>query len=395
MNRSFVLVTVSGPDKPGITSTLMKTLVKNQTKLLDMGQSVTHGLLSLTFVLDLEKDESHPALKDLLFEAKNIGMNLDFEIIQDRETHHKIHEKYILSCVAPLGVTASFMADTAETLAAHKINIQRIDNTSTRGFQAMDIAAQTREVVNWEKIKAELMNISNRHGIDVAFMRDNVFRHNKRLIVFDMDSTLINAEVIDELAVEAGVGDQVKAITERAMNGELNFDQSLRERVKLLKGLSRSALKKVYDRIELNPGVETFIKTARGLGYRTAIVSGGFKYFAELLRVRLHMDYAFANELEFDGDVLSGHVKGQIVNASQKAFILELLAQQESIHLEQVVAIGDGANDLPMLAKAGLGIAFHAKDKVKKEARHLVGHGPMTSILYFLGIRGSHLDDSL
>jgi phosphoserine phosphatase len=144
MNRSFVLVTVSGPDKPGITSTLMKTLVKNQTKLLDMGQSVTHGLLSLTFVLDLEKDESHPALKDLLFEAKSIGMNLDFEIIQDRESPHRIHEKYILSCVAPLGVTASFMADTAETLARHKINIQRIDNTSTRGFQAMDIAAQTR-----------------------------------------------------------------------------------------------------------------------------------------------------------------------------------------------------------------------------------------------------------
>jgi phosphoserine phosphatase len=282
----------------------------------------------------------------------------------------------------------------AETLAQHKINIQRIDNMTGRTFKAMEIAAQSAHVVKWEKIKTELMNVSNRHGIDIAFMRDNVFRHNKRLIVFDMDSTLINAEVIDELAVEAGVGDQVKAITTRAMNGEMNFDQSLRERVALLKGLKRDVLKKVHDRLELNPGVEQFIRSVKSLGYKTAIVSGGFKFFAEELQKRLSMDYVFANELEFSGDELTGRVTGEIVNAEKKAFILELLAQQESIHLEQVVAIGDGANDLPMLAKAGLGIAFHAKEKVRKEARHQLGHGPMTSILYFLGIPGSHLDDT-
>jgi phosphoserine phosphatase len=340
--RSLVLVTVTGPDKPGITSRLMKCLVKNHTKLMDMGQAVTHGLLSLTFVLDLDKDVSHPTLKDLLFEAKSMGMDLDFELISDRSSPHHIKEKYILSCVAPQGITAAFMADLAETLASHQINIQRIDNTTNRGFKAMDILAQTRVTVEWSQIKSQLMDVSNRHGIDVAFMRDNVFRHNKRLIVFDMDSTLINAEVIDELAVEAGVGDKVKLITERAMNGELNFDQSLKERVRLLKGLKREALQKVYQRIELNPGVESFIKTVRSLGYKTAIVSGGFKFFADQLRTRLNMDYAFANELDFSGDVLSGEVRGQIVNAQQKAFILELLAQQESIHLEQVVAIGDG-----------------------------------------------------
>jgi len=392
MDRSLVLVTVTGPDRPGITSGLMKALVKNEAKLLDMGQAVTHGLLSLSILLDLGENESHPTLKDLLFEAKRLGMELDFEIVDQLPDTKPATEKYILSCVALNGITASFMADISETLARHQINIQRIDNMTGRGFKAMDIAAQASSAVHWETIKSELTLISNRHNIDVAFMRDNVFRHNKRLIVFDMDSTLIDAEVIDELAVEAGVADKVKAITARAMNGELNFDQSLRERVGLLKGLPREMLKKVHDRLPLNPGVEQFLRTVKGLGYRTAIVSGGFKIFAEELRVKLGMDYAFANELEFKDGKLTGNVTGQIVNAQQKAFILELLAQQESIHLEQVVAIGDGANDLPMLAKAGLGIAFHAKEKVRKEARHQLGHGPMTSILYFLGIPGGHLD---
>ncbi|MFP5492458.1 MAG: phosphoserine phosphatase SerB [Bacteriovoracia bacterium] len=394
MDRSLVLVTVTGPDRPGITSGLMKALVKNQAKLLDMGQAVTHGLLSLSILLDIDENESHPTLKDLLFEAKHLGMDLDFEIVDNLPEASATGDKYILSCVGITGITAAFMADMAETLAQHKINIQRIDNMTGRTFKAMEIAAQSVHPVKWEKIKTELMNVSNRHGIDIAFMRDNVFRHNKRLIVFDMDSTLINAEVIDELAVEAGVGDQVKAITARAMNGEMNFDQSLRERVALLKGLKREVLKKVHDRLELNPGVEQFIRAVKSLGYKTAIVSGGFKFFAEELQQRLGMDYVFANELEFSGDELTGRVTGEIVNAEKKAFILELLAQQESIHLEQVVAIGDGANDLPMLAKAGLGIAFHAKEKVRKEARHQLGHGPMTSILYFLGIPGSHLDDT-
>lgn len=391
MNHPHVLVTVSGPDRPGITSALMKCLVKNQTKLMDMGQAVTHGLLSLSFLLDLS-DQSDPALKDLLFEAKRLGMNLDFKIIEKLPDEHEFREQYILSCVAPQGVTSAFMADVAETLAAQGINIHRIDNMSQGAFKSLDIAAQSRKPLDQAKIKSEMMEVSNRHGVDVAFMRDTVFRHNKRLIVFDMDSTLIQAEVIDEMAEVHGVGDKVRHITERAMNGELNFDQALKERVAMLKGMKREKLREIYERIPLTPGVEQFIRTVKGLGYRTAIVSGGFKYFAENFRVRLGMDYAFANELEFEGDVLTGKVTGQIVNAQQKAFILELLAQQESIHMEQVVAIGDGANDLPMLAKAGLGIAFHAKEKVRKEARHQMSHGPMTSILYFLGIPGGHLD---
>lgn len=390
-----ILVTVTGPDHPGITSELMKTLVKNKTNLMDMGQAVTHGLLSLSFLLDAEEDgeNSHSVLKDLLFETKKMGMTLDFQVIEPKNTKiPSTLEKYILSCATSSRITAAFMADVSTLFSKNAINIQRIDNMSQEGFKSLDIAASATKPVDLEKIKFDLMNLSNQHKIDTAFMRDNVFRFNKRLIVFDMDSTLIQAEVIDEMAAVHGIGDKVKAITERAMNGELNFDEALRERVALLKGLDRKKMEQIFDRLELTPGAEKFIKMVKNLGFKTAIVSGGFKYFAENLRQKLGIDYAFANDLEWNGDTLNGKVKGQIVNAQQKAFILELLAQQEHIHLEQVVAVGDGANDLPMLAKAGLGIAFHAKEKVKREARHQMSHGPMTTILYFLGIPGNHLE---
>lgn len=389
-----ILVTVSGPDQPGITSRLMKILVKNNTKLMDMGQAVTHGLLSLSFLLDMDKQDENPlVLKDLLFETKKLNMNLDFQVLEQEKKLPVPVEKYILSCASQFPITAAFMGDVASLFSSYGINIQRIDNMSEDGFRSVDVAATSDRALDTTKIKFELMNLSNIHKIDAAFMRDNVFRFNKRLIVFDMDSTLIQAEVIDEMAASYGIGDKVKDITERAMNGELNFDEALRERVSLLKGMPRKNMDEIMHRLPLTPGAEKFIKTVKLLGFKTAIVSGGFRYFAENLRARLGIDYAFANELEWDGDKLSGKVRGQIVNAQQKAFILELLAQQEHIHLEQVVAVGDGANDLPMLAKAGLGIAFHAKDKVKREARHQMSHGPMTSILYFLGIPGNHLDE--
>lgn len=389
-----ILVTVTGPDHPGITSELMKTLVKNKTHLMDMGQAVTHGLLSLSFLVDADEEgENSHVLKDLLLQTKKMGMNLDFQVIEPKKNKKSAtHEKYILSCASPLAITAEFMADIATLFSKNGVNIMRIDNMGDEGFRSMDIAATATKPVDIEKIKFELMNLSNQHRIDTAFMRDNVFRFNKRLIVFDMDSTLIQHEVIDEMALVHGIGDKVKDITERAMNGELNFDEALRERVALLKGLDRKKMEQIFERLELTPGAEKFIKMVKSLGFKTAIVSGGFKYFAENLRQKLGIDYAFANDLEWQGDVLTGKVKGQIVNAQQKAFILELLAQQEHIHLEQVVAVGDGANDLPMLAKAGLGIAFHAKEKVKREARHQMSHGPMTTILYFLGIPGNHLE---
>jgi len=384
--KDCLLVTVSGPDKKGITSGLMKVLVKEQAEIIDMGQAVTNGLLSLSFVLKLNEQGSNSVLKDLLFEAKKMGMNLDFQVVEQKDDSN-IKEKYILSVSSPeKAIQASFLADVATLFSVNEINIQRIDNLSKIGFKSLDIAASSHREIDFLKIKTDLMNLSSLHKVDMAFMRDNVFRFNKRLIVFDMDSTLIQAEVIDEMAKVWGIGEKVQAITERAMNGELNFDEALRERVSLLKGLPKDKMEEIFETLPLTPGAEKFIQVVKGLGFKTAIVSGGFKYFAESLRKKLNIDYAFANDLEWDGDKLSGKVKGQIVNAAQKAFILELLAQQEQIHLDQVVAVGDGANDLPMLAKAGLGIAFHAKEKVKREANHQMSFGPMTTILSFLGI---------
>ena len=392
LNGKIILVTVSGPDCPGITARLMRIISEYNVDVLDMGQAVTHGLLSLSFVLGLNSDEKNAngnVLKDLLFEANLMGLTLGYKVVEKNiNTPEMDGEKFIVTCVSPTKVTACFVADLAQTLATHKINIERIDKVSPREFSSMEIATTIPKNLETKKLKEHLMQVSTKHKIDVAFLKDNVFRRNKRLIVFDMDSTLIQTEVIDELADLCGAGEEVRKITHRAMNGEIDFDESLRLRVSKLKGLDTRAMQGVLEKLPLTQGVEEFIKTIKSLGYKVALISGGFTFFADALKIQLGLDYSFANELEIQDGKLTGHVTGTIVNANQKAILVKLIAQQENISLEQVVAIGDGANDLPMLATAGLGIAFHAKDVVRKEAQQHLSHGPMTSILYFLGIPG-------
>lgn len=392
LNGKIILVTVSGPDCPGITARLMRIISEYNVAVLDMGQAVTHGLLSLSFVLGLnpeEKTQSGNVLKDLLFEANLMGLSLSYKVV-DKEivTPEMEGEKFSVTCVSPTIITAGFIADVAQILANHKINIERIDKVSPVEFSSLEISTSLSKTLDTQTLKAELLKASTVHKIDVAFLKDNVFRRNKRLIVFDMDSTLIQTEVIDELADLCGVGDEVKAVTHRAMNGELDFDESLKLRVSKLKGLETKKMQEILDRLPLTPGVEDFLKTVKNLGYKVALISGGFTFFADALKAKLGLDYSFANELEIVDGKLTGNVKGTIVNANQKALLVKLISQQENISLEQVVAIGDGANDLPMLATAGLGIAFHAKDIVRKQAQQHMSHGPMTSILYFLGIPG-------
>lgn len=304
-------------------------------------------------------------------------------------------EKYILSCASQKDITTPFIMDVSTLFHNWGISIEKMEKLSEKGLTSLDIKASTLKSPDLEELKLEFMDLSNKHQIDMAFMKDDSFRSSRRLIVFDMDSTLIKAEVIDEMAAAYGIGDKVKLITEKAMNGEIDFDEALRERVALLKGFPQEEMEKIFQKLPLMPGVERFVKTVKGRGLKTAIVSGGFRYFAENLQKKLGIDYAFANDLEWEGEKLSGKVLGEIINAKKKAQILEMLAQQENISLEEVVAVGDGANDLLMLSKAGLGIAFHAKDKVRRMARHQMSHGPMTSILYFLGIPGDHLDEAL
>jgi phosphoserine phosphatase len=392
LSGKTILVTVSGPDCPGITSRLMKIISTYSVDVLDMGQAVTHGLLSLSFVLGLnsgEQNNNGNVLKDLLFEANMMGLSLSYKVVEKNiHTPEMESEKFIVTCVSPKIVTAGFVADLASILANYKINIERIDKVSPIEFSSMEICTSIPKNLETKKLKEDLMNVSTKHKIDIAFLKDNVFRRNKRLIVFDMDSTLIQTEVIDELAELCGVGEEVKAITHQAMNGEIDFDESLRRRVSKLKDLDTARMQEVLEKLPLTPGVEEFIKTIKTLGYKVALISGGFTFFADALKIKLGLDYSFANELEISEGKLTGKVKGTVVNANQKALLVKLISQQENISLEQVVAIGDGANDLPMLATAGLGIAFHAKDIVRKEAQQHLSHGPMTSILYFLGIPG-------
>lgn len=387
-----VHITVSGPDHPGITAKLTQKIHEHQEEILDMGQAVTHGLLSLSMVLRLkaETTEQSQLLKDMLFDVQNMGLTLTFQELKKNDSYAEEMEgeKFILNCVSTTNLTASFVNEVAELFAKSKINILRIDNVNPKNFEILEIATTVPPFFDLTQVKAELLNISNKHEVDIAFLKDNVFRRSKRLIVFDMDSTLIKTEVIDEIAELCGIGEKVKAITESAMNGEIDFDQSLTQRVGLLEGLETSKLDSIIENLPYTPGVREFIQTVKKLGYKVAIISGGFTYFANAIKDELGIDYAFANELEMHEGKLTGKVKGAIVNAEQKETILRLIAQQEQISLEQVVAIGDGANDLPMLSAAGLGIAFHAKQIVREKASNQLSHGPMTSILHFLGIPG-------
>lgn len=391
-NKSdLLLFTVAGPDGPGITAKLMSVIHDSGDILRDMGQAVTHGLLSLSFLVEIKNKTNGEVnvVKELLYHGSQMNLNITFQEINDsRDMPGPIvdQEKFILNCVAPEDITARFISDVASALSKSGINIQRIDNIRPSTFEALEITTTVPDQLDYKGIKEELLKISTEHRIDIAFLKDNVFRRSKRLIVFDMDSTLIQTEVIDEMADVMGAGEQVRAVTEAAMNGEMDFDESLRQRVSKLKGLKVSQMQEILESLPFTPGVEEFVKTVKSLGYKVALISGGFSFFAEALKEKLDLDYAFANDLVIKDGVLTGEVEGTIINAQQKALLVKVISQQEKISLEQVVAIGDGANDLPMLSTAGLGIAFHAKDIVRREAQNHMSHGPMTSILYFLGI---------
>ncbi len=387
-----MLVTVAGPDHPGITSSLLEIIDELNHSILDMGQAVTHGLLSLSILIDttVTQAEEDGLLKELLFVSTKKGLNLTYQEIptEGASSLYTNGEQFILNCVTTDSLGVGFIKDLAHKLADYNINILRIDNMTPGNFKTLEISTVIPVDLDFSAVKKDLIDISNRHQVDMAFLKDNVFRRSKRLIVFDMDSTLIQTEVIDEMADACGAGDKVREITERAMNGELNFDESLNERVALLKGLTTEKMQTILENLPLTPGTEEFIQTVKNLGYKVALISGGFTFFAEALKEKLGLDYAFANELKIIDKKLTGEVVGQIINGEQKAFLLKVIAQQEKISLEQVVAIGDGANDLHMLSAAGLGIAFHAKDIVRQKAQNHMSHGPMTSILYFLGIPG-------
>lgn len=396
MNQ-IILISISGPDKPGLTAAITKILAEYHVNILDIGQAVIHDTLSLGFLVELPREaESAPVVKDVLFCAHKLGVNMNFTPITEEDYDHWVQaqgkNRYLITMLAPK-ITAEHISAVSAVVARFQLNIDKITRLSGRiplGVLKENSKACVEFSVrglpdNVQKFRTELLQITDSLGMDIAFQEENVFYRHRRLVVFDMDSTLIQEEVIDELAKEAGVGEQVAAITEAAMRGEIQFDESLKQRVSTLKGMDEAVLEKVASRLRLTEGAETLIRTLRKLGFKTAILSGGFSYFGHHLQDLLGIDYVHANKLEIINGKLTGQVVGPIVNGQRKADLLKTIAMQENIRPEQVIAVGDGANDLPMLSEAGLGIAFRAKPVVRKTAKQAISTLGLDSILYLIG----------
>ncbi|OIQ49552.1 Phosphoserine phosphatase [Pseudodesulfovibrio hydrargyri] len=396
--EKIILVHVTGGDRPGLTAELSGVLAGYDVDVLDIGQVVIHNFLTLGILIRLPAN-SQPVLKDLLFKAHELGVTMRLHPLDEDQYSSWVGEahkpRYIITLLAR-SVSSSQIAAITKVVSEAGLNIDTIyrlsgrvpldcnDYECSRGCVEFTVRGTPRDVAG---LRAQFLEISSRMMVDIGFQEDNIFRRNRRLVAFDMDSTLIQAEVIDELAKEAGVGEQVAAITESAMRGELDFKQSLRKRLSLLEGLDESVLKKVADRLPMSEGAEKLISNLKNVGYKIAILSGGFTYFGEILRKRYGIDYVYANELEIVDGKLTGKAVGDIVDAQKKAELLQSIADQERISLQQVIAVGDGANDLPMLNLAGLGIAFHAKPKVKQGARQAISTLGLDAILFLLGMR--------
>ena len=380
-----LILTFTGRDAPGITAQLSRILAQGGARLNDVEQVVVQGLLTLSFAVELANPE--PLLQQLLFAAKGLGLQLEYRKLAPGDGEVR-RERYALTVIART-VGPSALQSVAEVLAAHGANIEHIRRLSEGGLACVEIAVSLAPEASEAELKRALLAAAGQGAFDCALQRETLLRRSKRLVVMDMDSTLIRIEVIDELARAHGVGEQVAAITRRAMTGEIDYDHSLRERVALLKGLDARVLYDLAAALPLTEGAETLLRVLKRLGYRTAVISGGFSVAAEALQKRLGIDFAWSNTLEISSDgKLTGRVVGPIVNAQRKADILQELSNREGVPLDQVIAIGDGANDLLMLQKAGHGIAFHAKPKLREAAHTAISAMGLDAILYLLGITG-------
>ncbi|MDO9521294.1 MAG: phosphoserine phosphatase SerB [Pseudohongiella sp.] len=397
--HEIVLINITGPDRPGLTAAITGILSRSNVNILDIGQAVIHDTLSFGILVEMAGDsDKSDVLKDVLFRASELDQQVKFTPISADDYAQWVNgqgkPRHIVTLLARR-ITAEHIARVSTITAHHGLNIDHIDRLSGRipeglpadqGKGCIEFSVRG-EPADPEHLRADFLTIAQELNVDIAFQQDSIFRRNRRLVVFDMDSTLIDAEVIDELAKAAGVGEQVAAITERAMRGELDFQASFRERMALLKGLPESTLEDIAQTLRLTEGAETLISQLRRLGYKTAILSGGFTYFAERLQKRLGIDYVYANTLLVKDGLVTGEVQLPIVDGQRKADLLRELAQREGISLEQTIAVGDGANDLPMLSIAGLGVAFRAKPLVKKSAKQAISTLGLDGILYLLGFR--------
>ncbi len=403
-DKEVILLKVSGQDKPGVTAGLTSILATYDAIILDIGQADIHDTLSLGILFEIKTgSSSSPVLKDLLFKAYELGIKVKFIPISiaDYEiwvnAQHK--QRYIINILGErlkagqLAAVTKIMSDQNLNIDAIKRLTGRVSIIEKEEFPRSCVQLSVSgKIVDKTMMTASFMDISRTLEVDISFQEDNIYRRNRRLVCFDMDSTLIQTEVIDELADLAGVGEQVRAITESAMNGEIDFSESFKKRMALLEGLSEEVLKTVAKNLPITQGAHRLMKALKYYGFKTAILSGGFTYFGDYLQKELGIDYVYANQLEIKDGKLTGKYLGEIVDGQKKAEYLKAIAEKEGIHINQTIAVGDGANDLPMLNLAGLGIAFHAKSTVKENASTSISSLGLDGVLYLLGYHDRHID---
>lgn len=405
-NEELILLNINGTDRLGVTAKLTEILAQNNANILDIGQADIHNNLSLGILIQCDASTSGEILKELLFKSYELGVNIRFKPISPEDYSKWVsmqgRNRYIVTILGRK-LTAKQIAGVSRIIAEQDMNIDDIKRLT--GRISLDENERTPKASvefsvrgtpkDKEKMKADFLKLATELQVDISFQEDSMYRRMRRLICFDMDSTLIETEVIDELAIRAGVGDEVKAITESAMRGEIDFTESFRRRCALLKGLDVSVMQEIAENLPITEGADRLMRVLKKVGFKIAILSGGFTYFGNYLKQKFGIDYVYANELEVIDGKLTGRYLGEVVDGKRKAELLRLIAQVENVDIRQTVAVGDGANDLPMISIAGLGIAFHAKPKVKATAEQSISTIGLDGILYFLGYKDSYLNEHI